>query len=59
VKKPRRRVFKNYALRKELIDKGVITPIHLLAQRLKQRGFEAAAQAVAERIARGLPLFTR
>lgn len=59
MKKPRRRIVKNYELRKTLIEKGVITPPHLLAERLKKRGFKEAAKVVAERLARNLPLFTR
>jgi len=59
MKKPRRRVVKNYALRQELINKGFVTPIHQLAKRLKERGYLEASKAVAERLARGLPVYTR
>ena len=59
MKKPKRRVQKNYPLRAELIAKGIITPRHLLATRLKERGYTEAARVVAERVNRGLGLFAR
>lgn len=60
MKKPqRRRIHKNHALRKELIDKGFITPVYLVPQRLRVRGFHAAAEVAAERLKNGLPLYRR
>ena len=59
MKKPRRRIEKNYPLRKGLIDAGIITPPFLVPQRLKERGFLEAAKAAAERLARHLPLYSR
>jgi len=57
--KSNRRIHKNYALRKELIDKGFITPVRMVPERLKARGFTEAAKAAADRILRGLPLYRR
>ena len=45
MKKPHRRVLKNYALRNELIEKGFIIPDMMVPEWLKQRGFELAASA--------------
>lgn len=59
MKKARRRVVKNYALRNEMIEKGYITPTMLVPSRLKERGFVEAAKAAAERLARRLPLYWR
>lgn len=59
MKKPRRRVHKNYALRNELIAKGHIVPVTALSRHLKAKGFHEAAKTVAERVARSLPLFYR
>lgn len=55
----RRHVPKNYELRQDLINKGHIVPVRDLAEHLKKLGFVEAAKTVAERVARGLPLFWR
>jgi hypothetical protein len=52
MKKPKRRINKNYALRQELINKGHIIPDHLVPRWLWSRGFLEAAKAAAAR--RGL-----
>jgi hypothetical protein len=57
--KPRRRVQKNYALRNELIAKGHIIPVQQLPKHLRAKGFLAAAEEAARRLAFGLPLFVR
>jgi hypothetical protein len=59
VKKPHRRVMKNYVLRDELIGKGLITPVHLVPTMLMRRGFLVAAETAKERLARRLPLYRR
>lgn len=59
MKKPRRRVPKNWALRNELINKGIITPVAMVPSRLKARGFVVAAEAAAMRLKRGRPLYVR
>lgn len=55
----RKHIAKNYALRKELIDKGIITPVRLVPERLKARGFLEAARVAAERLLHGKPLYRR
>jgi hypothetical protein len=52
VKKPKRRIQKNYKLRGELIDKGFIIPDQSVPRWLKNRGFAEAAKSAAAR--RGL-----
>lgn len=59
MKKPPRRIQKNYALRKELIDKGFIIPPHGIPEYLRKKGFLEAARVAEERLALGLPLFRR
>jgi hypothetical protein len=59
MKKPRRRIEKNYPLRRDLIEKGIITPPFLVPQRLKERGFTEAAKVAAERLALGQALYRR
>lgn len=55
----RRHIPKNYQLRKELIDKGIITPVRLVPERLRKRGYLEAARVAAERLRHGLPLYRR
>lgn len=55
----KKHIHKNYALRKELIDKGFITPVRLVPERLKARGFLEAARVAADRLRHGLPLYRR
>jgi hypothetical protein len=51
MKKPQRRgIVKNVALRNELIEKEIITPPHLVPERLAKRGYWEAAKAAAERL---------
>jgi hypothetical protein len=57
--KPRRRVQKNFALRQELIGRGLIIPQAMLPAHLKAKGFHEAARVASERVLRGLPLFVR
>ncbi|HEY6020845.1 MAG TPA: hypothetical protein VIY48_13385 [Candidatus Paceibacterota bacterium] len=59
MKKPKRRVQKNHELRNELIEKKAVTPPMLVPTRLMQRGYETAAFAAAERLARGMRLYER
>jgi hypothetical protein len=59
VNKPRRRVQKNFALRQELIGKGLIVPCAMLPAHLKAKGYLEAARVASERVLRGLPLFVR
>jgi hypothetical protein len=59
VKKNAKRIHKNFRLRQELIEKGFITPVRMVPERLKQRGFLAAAEAAQDRLDRGLPLYRR
>jgi hypothetical protein len=56
---PKRRIQKNYALRKELIDKGFIIPVRMVPAWLKARGYLEAAKTANERLVRGLPLYRR
>lgn len=49
MKKPRRRIMKNWPLRNELIAKGFIVPWRDVPAWLKARGFTEAAKAAAER----------
>jgi hypothetical protein len=49
VKKPRRHVNKNYALRQELIEKGFVIPYHMVPAWLLGKGYEEAAKAAADR----------
>lgn len=49
MKKPRRRIVKNFRLRAELIQKGFIIPDAMVPKWLKSRGFEEAAKAAAAR----------
>jgi len=57
--KQKRRIHKNYALRKELIDKGHIIPVWMVPDFLKKRGFLEAAKVAADRLLHGLPLYRR
>jgi predicted amidophosphoribosyltransferase len=60
MKKPqKRRIHKNYALRQELIEKGFITPVHMVPQRARERGFTIAADVAEERLRNRLPLYRR
>ncbi|HEY6019959.1 MAG TPA: hypothetical protein VIY48_08650 [Candidatus Paceibacterota bacterium] len=59
MKKPKRRVQKNHELRNEFVNKKIVTPPMLVPTRLMQRGYESAAFAAAERLARGLRLYER
>lgn len=54
MKKPQRRILKNWALRNELIAKGYIIPYSMVPAWLLQRGYPAAAQAAADK--RGIKL---
>jgi hypothetical protein len=49
MKKPKRRIMKNFALRNELIQKGFVIPDNLVPKYLKARGFTEAAKAAAVR----------
>lgn len=49
MKKPRRHINKNYALRNELIAKEFVIPRYLVPAWLRGRGFLEAAKAAAER----------
>jgi hypothetical protein len=49
MKKPRRRIATNWALRNELIAKGIIVPYHMVPAWLMAKGYEEASKAAAER----------
>lgn len=57
--KPKRRIHKNYELRRELIEKGYVVPVRLVPLWLKKKGFLAAAEVAEDRLRHGLPLYRR
>lgn len=57
--KPKRRVQKNYALRQDLINKGIVIPARDVPAYLKRRGFTEAAKAAADRLYKRLSLYRR
>ncbi len=57
--KPRRRVQKNWALRNELIQAGLIIPVAGVPKYLKDKGYLEAARVAGERVALGLGLHIR